>query len=141
MDLREATPLLTQHSTCIVSTITPSGRVQSTVVSSALLNGKLCIASRGRTVKVRNIERTGRATATVLNLENRRYVTVEGPATVRDWPKGDTSKHVNLLKDVYTAMGRAPKVSDAEFAKTMAEEQRMVIEITPERIYGSLSVR
>jgi hypothetical protein len=90
---------------------------------------------------VRNIERTGRATATVVNLENRRYVTVEGAAIVRDWPKGDTKAHVQLLKDVYTAMGRAPKESDDEFAKRMTEEQRMVIEITPERLYGSLSVR
>jgi hypothetical protein len=35
-------------------------------------------------------------------------------------------------------MGRAPKGTDEEFAKQMRNEQRNIVLVTPERLYGSL---
>jgi PPOX class probable F420-dependent enzyme len=115
--------------------VTPRGHAQSTVVSTAVLDGKVAFASRGGTVKLKNIQRTGRAAITVLKLDTRRYVTVEGPASLELWR--DTPGHVKRLKDLYTAMGRAPKTEE-EFARQMREEQRSLVLVTPERIYGSL---
>ncbi len=100
-----------------------------------MLDGKVAFASRPRTVKLKNIERTGRATVTVIKLDTRRYVTVEGPASIEPWQ--DTSAHIKRLKDLYVGMGRAPK-GDEEFAKQMREEQRSLVLVTPERVYGSL---
>ena len=77
---------------------------------------------------------------TVIRLDDRRYVTVEGPAVVHEWRDTDAAAQVKRLKDTYTAMGRAPKQSDDEFAATMADEKRAVVEVTPERWYGSLRV-
>ena len=87
-------------------------------------------------MKVKNIQRTGRATSTVIRLDNRRYVTVEGPASIEPWQ--DTPTHIKRLKDLDTAMGRAPKDTDEEFAKQMRDEQRSLVLVTPERVYGSL---
>ena len=141
MELSEALPLLTENHTAVAITVGATGKAQSTIVTTSLVDGKLCWVSRGRTIKVKNIERTGRAAVTVIKLDTRRYITVEGPAVVHPWPEGDAANHVALLKEVYTAMGRAPTASDAEFAQTMADEKRIVIAVTPESIYGSLTQR
>ena len=136
MDWKEALPLLQENHTGVASSITADGRAQSTVVSTAVLDGKVGFASRPRTVKLKNIQRTGRATLTVIKLDNRRYVTVEGPASIEPWE--DSQRHIKRLKDLYVSMGRAPKGTDEEFARQMRDEERSLILITPERLYGSL---
>lgn len=135
MEWKEALPLLQESHTGVAISITPKGRAQSTVVSTALLDGKLGFASRSHTVKLKNIQRTGRVAVTVIKLDTRRYVTVEGPASIEAWQ--DTPTHIKRLKDLYSAMGRAPK-SDEAFAKQMRDEQRSIVLVNPERIYGSL---
>jgi PPOX class probable F420-dependent enzyme len=127
---------LQENHTGVAISVTPKGRAQSTIVSTAVLDGKLGFASRPHTVKVKNIERTGRATVTVIKLDTRRYVTVEGPASIEPWQ--DTPAHIKRLKDLYVAMGRAPKGTDEQFAEQMRDEERSVVLVTPERLYGSL---
>src|ERR671915_1642603 len=136
MEWKEALPLLQENHTGVASSITAEGRAQSTVVSTAVLDGKVGFASRPRTVKLKNIRRTGRAAITVIKLDNRRYVTVEGPTTIESWQ--DTPAHIKRLKNLYVAMGRAPKGTDEEFARQMRDEERSLILVTPERVYGSL---
>jgi PPOX class probable F420-dependent enzyme len=136
MEWKEALPLLQGNHTGVAISVTPNGRAQSTVVSTAVLDGKLGFASRPHTVKLKNIERTGRATVTVIKLDTRRYVTVEGPASIEPWQ--DTKAHIKRLKDLYVAMGRAPKGTDEEFAQQMRDEERSLVLVTPERLYGSL---
>jgi PPOX class probable F420-dependent enzyme len=136
MEWKEALPLLQQNHTGVAISVTPKGRAHSTIVSTALLDGKIGFASRSRTVKLKNIQQSGRATVTVIKLDNRRYVTVEGPASIEPWQ--DTPAHIKRLKDLYTAMGRAPKGTDEEFAEQMRDEERSLVLVTPERLYGSL---
>jgi len=136
MEWQEALPLLQENHTGVAVTVTPKGRAQSTIVSTAVLDGKVGVATRPRTVKAKNIERTGRAAITVIKLENRRYVTVEGPASIEPWQ--DTPAHIKRLKDLYVATGRTPKGTDAEFAQQMRDEERSLILVDPEHVYGSL---
>jgi PPOX class probable F420-dependent enzyme len=136
MDWKEALPLLQENHTGVAVSVTPEGRAQSTVVSTAVLDGKLGFASRPRTVKLKNMQRTGRAAVTVIKLDNRRYVTVEGPVSIELWQ--DTPAHIKRLKELYVAMGRAPKGTDEEFARQMRHEERSLVLVTPERLYGSL---
>ena len=135
MEWKEALPLLQENHTGVAISITPKGRAQATVVSTAVLDGKVGFASRQHTVKVKNIRRTGRATLTVIKIENRRYVTVEGPVSIEPWQ--DTPAHIGRLKAFYTNMGRF-KGDEEAFVKQMREERRDLIIIAPERIYGSL---
>jgi PPOX class probable F420-dependent enzyme len=136
MEWKEALPLLQENHTGVAISVTPKGRAQATVVSTAVLDGKVGFASRGYTVKVKNIERTGRATVTVIKLDTRRYVTVEGRASIEPWQ--DTKEHIKRLKELYVAMGRAPKGTDEEFAQQMRNEERNLVLVTPESLYGSL---
>jgi PPOX class probable F420-dependent enzyme len=135
MEWKEALPLLQENHTAVAISVTPKGRAQSTIVSSAVLDGKLGFAIRPRTVKAKNIERTGRATVTVIKLDSRRYVTVEGPASIEPWQ--DSPAHIKRLKDFYVAMGRT-KGTDEEFTRQMRDEQRSLILVAPEHVYGSL---
>ncbi len=135
MEWKEALPLLQENHTGVAATVTAKGRAQATIVSTAVLDGKVGVAARPRTVKAKNIERTGRAAITVIKLENRRYVTVEGPASIEPWQ--DTPAHIKRLKDFYVSMGRV-KGTDEEFAKQMRDEQRSLILVTPEQLYGSV---
>jgi len=136
MNWTEALSLLQDNHTAVAISVSPEGRAQATVVSSAVFDGKVAFASRGRTVKVKNIERTARAAVTVIRLDNRRYVTVEGPASIEAF--NESPAYLKRLKDFYTAMGRGPKGTDGQFARKMREEQRTLVLVTPERIYGSL---
>jgi PPOX class probable F420-dependent enzyme len=136
MEWKEALPLLQQNHTGVAISVTPKGRAQSTIVSTAVLDGKIGFASRAHTIKLKNIQRTGRATVTVIKLDNRRYVTVEGPASIEPWQ--DTPAHIKRLKDLYTAMNRAPKGTDEEFTEQMRDEERSLVLVTPEHLYGSL---
>jgi len=135
MEWKDALPLLRDHHTGVASTITAKGRVQSTIVSTAVLDGKVGVATRPGTVKEKNIKRTGRGTITVFRLDNRRYVTVEGPASIEPWQ--DTPAHIKRLKDFYLSMGRA-KGTDDEFTKQMRDERRSLILVSPEQLYGSM---
>ena len=136
MEWQEALPLLQENHTGVAISVTSKGRAQATVVSTAVLDNKLGFASRPRTVKEKNIRRTGRATVTVIKLDTRRFVTVEGPASIEPWQ--DTPAHIKRLKDLYVSMGRAPKGTDDDFAKQMRDEQRSLILISTENLYGSV---
>jgi len=135
MEWKDALPLLRDHHTGVASTITAKGRVQSTIVSTAVLDGKVGVATRPNTVKEKNIRRTGRATITVFRLDNRRYVTVEGPASIEPWQ--DAPAHIKRLKDFYDSMGRATGTDEA-FTKQMRDERRSLVLVTPEQVYGSM---
>ena len=139
MELSEAMPLLRESHTGVVSTISPSGKVQATVISTSVVNGKVAFATRPDTVKLRNIKRTGRATITVIKLDTRRYVTVEGPTEVIDWDDAKADQQLALLRDVYTAMERPPEAWN-DFEGEMRKQRRSVVLVTPERVYGSLTV-
>ncbi len=135
MEWKDALPLLRDHHTGVAGTITAKGRVQSTIVSTAVLDGKVGVAMRPNTIKEKNIRRTGRATITVFRLDNRRYVTVEGSTAIEPWQ--DTPAHIKRLKDFYDSMGRATGTDEA-FTKQMRDEQRSLVLVAPEQLYGSL---
>ena len=136
MKWQEALPLLQENHTGVAISVLSDGRAQSTIVSTAVLDAKVGFASRPRTVKLKSIARTGRAAITVIKLDTRRYVTVEGPASIEPWQ--DTPAHIERLRDFYISMGRGPKGTDEQFAKQMRDEERSLILVTPEHLYGSL---
>src|SRR5205085_10667294 len=137
MNLTEALPFLEQNHTAMVSTVTATGSTHATVVSAGLCEGQVAFVSRGDTVKVKNALKRGRAAVTVLRNSDNRYVTVEGSAVVHGW--GNTSRHelLSLLRKAYTAVGRLPE-RWKDFDGAMEKEQRTVVLVSPERVYGSL---
>lgn len=137
MEFSDVLPFLQANHMAVATTVGASGRAQATVVTGGAYDGKAAFVSRGDTVKVRNARRGGRAGLTVIKPDTGRYVTVEGPAEVYGWDGRDPAQHLALLGNVYTALGRSPDRWE-DFEKSMREEQRTVVLITPQTVYGSL---
>ena len=140
MELTEALPFMEANHFALVSTVGAAGRAQTTVVSAGLVDGQVAFVSRGDTVKVRNARRSGQCSVTLINPDNRRYVTAQGAATVHGWDNTDEAALLDLLRRAYGAAGRPPE-SWADFGAAMRQEQRTVVLVTPERVYGSLRQR
>ena len=140
MELTEALPFIEANHFALVSTVGASGRAQTTVVSAGFVDGQAGFVSRADTVKVRNVRRSGHCSVTFINPDNRRYVTVQGAASAHGWDDTDEATLLDLLRQVYSAAGRPPEQWD-DFDAAMRKEQRTVVLVTPERVYGSLRVR
>jgi PPOX class probable F420-dependent enzyme len=121
--------LFTGRNWGVIATIREDGSPQATPVwvdydgENVLVN-----SARGRT-KVKNIERDPRATVTVLPAENQQggYVMVSGPAEIVDEGAGAV-EHINMLAKKYLGEDKYPYLGPGE--------QRVIIQIRPERVDG-----
>ena len=136
MELSEVIPFLEENHLAVVTTVSVSGKPQATVVSAWLYDGKMSFVSRAHTMKVKNVRRGGRCSVTLIRPNDTRYVTIEGPAVAHGWDDTPPAELLSLLRGAYGAAGR--KSDDAGFDARMREEQRTVVLITPERVYGSI---
>jgi len=119
--------LFTGRNWGVIATIRVDGSPQATPVwvdydgENVLVN-----SARGRT-KVKNIERDPRATVTVMPAENQQsgYVMVSGPAKIVD---EGAVEHINMLAKKYLGEDKYPYLGPGE--------QRVIIQIRPERVDG-----
>jgi PPOX class probable F420-dependent enzyme len=119
--------LFTGRNWGVIATIREDGSPQATPVwidydgENVLVN-----SAQGRT-KVKNIERDPRATVTVLPAENQQggYVMVSGPAKIVEEGALD---HINMLAKKYLGEDKYPYLGPGE--------QRVIIQIRPERVDG-----
>jgi PPOX class probable F420-dependent enzyme len=126
----------------VLPTARPDGTVQSSMVTAKTSThpktGEPVVAflCRGRTVKIRNMRLSPRATITFTT--GSRWVTVEGPLTLvgpDDPAEGFSQDEVpQLLRGIETALRGGNDDWDT-FDKTMAEQARAAAYITMERVY------
>lgn len=137
MEFNEVIPFLQENHLAVVTTLSSSGKAQATVVSAGPHEGRMAFVSREDTLKVRHARRGSRCTVTVIRPDTMRYLTVEGPATVHGWDNTRPEVLLPLLRQAYKAVGRDPE-GIKDFDRTMQDERRTVVLVTPERVYGSL---
>jgi PPOX class probable F420-dependent enzyme len=119
--------LFTDRNWGVIATIREDGSPQATPVwidydgENVLVN-----SARGRT-KVKNIERDPRATVTVLPAADQQsgYVMVSGPAEIVE---EGAVEHINMLAKKYLGEDKYPYLGPGE--------QRVIIQIRPERVDG-----
>lgn len=126
---------------CVVSTTRPDGSVHSSVVNAGVLahpvSGQECLAlvARGAAYKVRRMRDSGRGSITFRR--GWQWAGVEGPAEVIDRNNPPTGlDYPKLLRDVFRAAGGTHDDWDT-FDQVMADEERIAIFITPERVIGN----
>jgi PPOX class probable F420-dependent enzyme len=128
MEIEQALEHFRQHGAGTLTTLHPDGSPHVSVVFVAVVDDSLWISSRQPLAKVKNIRRDPRA---AFSSGIRPWATIEGTARLRD---GDDV--LERLRLYYrTARGEHPDWND--YDRTMVAEQRLVIEITPARAYGS----
>jgi PPOX class probable F420-dependent enzyme len=130
------------HGLCVVSTLRPDGGIQSSVVNAGVLAHPTSAApvvglvAAGGTRKLRHLRADPRCTLVVR--AGWRWAAVEGDAQLigpDDPAPGVDAEGVRLLlRDVFRAAGGTHDDWDA-YDRTMADEHRTAVLITPRRAY------
>jgi hypothetical protein len=128
----------------VLPTARPDGTIQSSIVTAKVAThprtGEPAVAflCRGRTVKIRNMRMSPRATITFST--GSRWVTVEGALTLvgpDDPAEGFSQEEVpELLRGIETAI-RGGNEDWTTFDKNMVEQARAAAYISLERIYSN----
>ena len=121
--------LFTDRNWGVIATIREDGSPHATPVWIDYDGEKVLVNSAHGRTKVKNIERDPRATVTVLPAENQQggYVMVSGPAEIVDEGAGAV-EHINMLAKKYLGEDKYPYLGPGE--------QRVIIQIRPERVDG-----
>ncbi len=120
----DAISFLREYHLATLSTLGRSGRVHAVPVGFTYEDGVVRIIGSRGTQKFVNAERSGRAS--VCSVDGGRWLSFEGPARVTDDPDA-----VARAVDLYAARYRQPRVNP----------DRVVLEMTVERVLGSAALR
>ena len=142
-DLATFAGLVERDSLCVVTSTRPDGTAHASVVNAGVLAHPVegidvvAYVARGDTLKVHNVR--ARPATTVVARDGVEWVTVEGRAEVigpdDPHPAVDAEGLRLLLRDVFTAAGGTHDDWEA-YDRTMADERRAAVLVTPRRIYG-----
>lgn len=128
MDIADALAHFKTNGAGVLTTIRPDGGPHVSVVFASIVDGTLWISATQDRVKTRNVRADPRvAFASGI----RPWAGIEGTARIHD---GEDV--LERLRTYYrTARGEHPDWAD--YDEAMIREQRLVIEVTPARAYGS----
>ena len=128
---------------CVISTIRRDGSVQASVVNAGVLPHPVTdepvvgLVSAGR-AKLRNLRADPRCT--IVARGGWRWAAVEGTADIigpdDPRPEVDGERLRTLLREVFKAAGGRHDDWD-DYDRTMAEERRAAVLISPQRIYSN----
>jgi PPOX class probable F420-dependent enzyme len=135
MEFSEAVPFLESEHSAVVTTIGRAGGAQATIVRAGPFEGRMGFVVRGDTAKRRNLERNPSCTVLTVQPDWRRFATVEGQAELRGPENTEAEELRLLLRAVFVAAGGSHSDWD-EYDRVMRDEGRVVVLVTPERIYG-----
>ena len=119
-----AREFLSEYHLATLSTLDRHGRIHSVPVGITYLDGVVRVIGGSGSQKFVNAERSGRAS--VNTVDGARWISFEGPASVRTDPES-----VALAVSLYAARYRQPRPNP----------QRVVLELTVERVLGSAGMR
>jgi PPOX class probable F420-dependent enzyme len=134
------------HGLCVISTLRGDGGVQSSVVNAGVLTHPLDgsqvvgLVAIGGSRKLHHLRADPRVT--IVARAGWQWTTVEGSAEIigPDDPHPSVSDEGlrQLLRDVFTAAGGTHDDWDT-YDRTMAEDRRAAVLITPRRVYSNPS--
>ncbi|MEX2555910.1 MAG: PPOX class F420-dependent oxidoreductase [Actinomycetota bacterium] len=126
MDIDEALAFAQEAKRCILGTVNADGSPHLVPVFAAVKDGRLLVSTPRTTVKARNIARDPRVT---MAFGIRPWVAIAGTARIV------TDDLPARLREYYKlASGEHPDWDD--YDRAMVREQRILLEITPERAYS-----
>jgi len=117
----------------IVSTLRADQTIQSSLVNTGIIGDRLAFVTYGK-VKLANLR--ARPQLAVAFRNGWQYATVEGRAEIAGPDELDAEDLRLLLREIFTAAGGTHDNWD-EYDRTMREQRRAAVLITPSRVYGS----
>lgn len=137
MDLDSAVAFATQNRRSVLITLRRDGRPQSSNVMHVVTEGLFEVSVTDDRAKTRNARRDPRVSLHVSAPDFWSYVVVDGTALTTPVARHPDDDTVEALVAYYrSAAGEHPDWE--EYRRTMVEEGRLLMRITPERAYGML---
>ena len=130
--LADVAAMLQQQPYAVVSTIRPSGTVQSTLVNVGIYEDGVGFTTAGRSLKEYNLIRHSACTVTVHN--GPYWITVEGYARLYSWLNTDPETMRHMLRELYVVAGGTHDDWDT-YDRVVREEGRAAVVVVPQRIY------
>jgi len=138
MDHEGANPFLREHSHGVLMTIKRDGRPQVSNISYAYGDGVARISVTDTRAKTRNLRRDPRASLYVTSKDFWRFVVAEGTAELGRVTTTPGDAAGQELLEVYNAISPVAHPDPDEFFAAMVADQRLVIRLKVERVYGQL---
>lgn len=130
--LDDVAAMLRQQPYAVVSTLRPSGTIQSTLVNVGLYADGIAFTTVGRSQKERHLRRHPVCTVTIHH--GPYWITVEGQARLYTWDRTDAETMQRLLREIYVAAGGTHD-DWATYDRVVRQERRAAVVLPPERIY------
>jgi PPOX class probable F420-dependent enzyme len=130
--LADVAAMLQQQPYAVVSTLRPSGTIQSTLVNVGLYEDGVGFTTVGRSRKEYHLKRHPACTVTIHH--GPYWITVEGQARLRTWDDTDPETMRRVLREIYVAAGGTHDNWDT-YDQVMRAERRAAVVVVPERIY------
>lgn len=124
--------MLQHHSYAVVSTVRPSGTIQSTLVNVGLYEDGVAFTTVGGSRKERHLKRNPTCTITIH--QGPYWITVEGQARVYAWDITAPDVMQRVLRAIYVAAGGTHD-DWATYDRVMRAERRAAVVVVPDRIY------
>ena len=138
MDLEVANPFLHEHSHGVLMTIKRDGRPQASNISYAYDHGIARISVTDSRAKTKNLRRDSRASLYVTSKDFWRFVVAEGTAELGRVTTTPGDAAGQELLEVYNAISPVAHPDPDEFFAAMVADQRLVIRLNVQRVYGQL---
>lgn len=132
-----------QNTAAAMTTLGRDGTPHSVRVNVGLVDGKLWSSSTADRSRTRNLRRDPRATLMIWE-PGHRYLTVVTRANVIDDPDEVYDKSVVMYRAIAGSGPDDPLVrngvvvTEDELRRTLREENRVLYELTPTRVYGNV---
>ncbi len=137
VDLDVALGFATDNRRSVLITLRQDGRPQSSNVMHVVTDGTVEVSVTDDRAKTRNARRDPRVSLHVSAPDFWSYVVLEGAATMTPAAEASDDDTVEALVRYYRrAAGEHPDWQ--EYRRTMVQERRLLLRITPERAYGML---
>jgi PPOX class probable F420-dependent enzyme len=130
--LADVAAMLQQQPYAVVSTLRPSGTIQSTLVNVGLYADGVAFTTVSRSRKEYNLARHPACTVTIHN--GPYWITVEGTAQLHTWDNTAVQTMQRLLREIYVAAGGTHD-DWATYDRVVREERRAAVIVRPQRIY------
>ena len=138
MDLSDAAPFLSEHNHGVLMTLKRDGRPQASNISYHFADGVARVSVTNNRAKTRNLRRDARGSLYVTSKDFWRFVVAEGNAELSDVTTSPGDAAGRELLEVYNAISAEPHPDPDEFFQAMVADERLVIRLPIERVYGQL---
>lgn len=128
---------LTENHKAVLSTFKRNGQAQMSVVMAGPFRGGVGVSVTESRAKYRNLKRDGRCSLLVSKDDWWGFVVLEGQAEIVDATNSSDSDRLAALRELYEAISGGPHENWDEYDAAMLKDNRAVVIVRPEHIYGT----